>query len=261
MNPFNDGWPAYEFDATSIARNKDGSSSVQLSKLGAQDTPNRLSIEFQDSYNQYQQDSLSLEDEDDVDLCGQEVAVIWDAVGISTFNQASRMLLLGLNRAISGNAFIQFQTSVKALGLLPGDLITVSYLKENLERTPFRITKITPGNSFRTATITAQFHDDEWYSDTANGNHRGPRHSIGARLRITGASGRNGSRCVWKSAARYHRSRGHGQRRLRGCRVDRFLHSAIRADWNSHSSFDWSGPRGESRQAERWQAASTTSMP
>ncbi len=168
-NPFNGGWPAYEFDATSIARNKDGSSSVQLSKLGAQDTPNRLSIEFQDSYNQYQQDSLSLEDEDDVDLCGQEVAVIWDAVGISTFNQASRMLLLGLNRSISGNVFIQFQTSVKALGLLPGDLITVSYLKENLERTPFRITKITPGNSFRTATITAQYHDDDWYSDAPTG--------------------------------------------------------------------------------------------
>ena len=169
LNTFNNGWPAYEFDATSIARNKDGSSSVQLSKLGAQDTPNRLTIEFQDAYNQYQQDSLSLEDEADVDLCGQEVAVNWDAVGISTFSQASRMLLLGLNRGISGNAFIQFQTSVKALGLLPGDLITVSYVKENLERTPFRITKITPGNSFRTATITAQFHDDDWYSDTATG--------------------------------------------------------------------------------------------
>src|SRR6202167_1939887 len=146
VNTYNNGWPAYEFDATSIARNKDGSSSVQLSKLGAQDTPNRLSIEFQDAYNQFQQDSLSLEDENDVDLCGQEIAVIWDAVGISTFNQASRMLLLGLNRAIPGNVFIQFQTSVQALALLPGDLNTVTYVKENLQRAPFRITKISPGN-------------------------------------------------------------------------------------------------------------------
>ncbi len=169
VNPFNEGWPAYEFDDTSIARNKDGSASVKLFKLGAQDTPNRLSIEFQDSFNQYQQDSLSLCDEDDVNLCGQEVAVIWDAVGISTFNQASRMLLLGLNKALSGNAFIEFQTSVKALALLPGDLITVTYSKENLERTPFRITKIAPGTSFRTATITAQFHDDDWYSDAPTG--------------------------------------------------------------------------------------------
>lgn len=167
--PFNGGWPAYEFDETSIARNKDGSSSVQISKLGAQDTPNRLSIEFQDSFNQYQQDSLSLEDENDVDLCGQEIAVIWDAVGISTFNQASRMLILGLNKALSGNLYIQFQTSVKALGLLPGDLITVTYEKENLQRTPCRITKVAPGNSFRTATITAQYHDDAWYSDAPTG--------------------------------------------------------------------------------------------
>ncbi len=79
------------------------------------------------------------------------------------------MLLLGLNRAIPGNLFIEFQTSVKAAGLMPGDLITVTYIKENLERTPFRITKITPGGSFRTAVITAQLHDDAWYSDTATG--------------------------------------------------------------------------------------------
>src|SRR6185437_7282062 len=37
------------------------------------------------------------------------------------------------------------------------------------ERTPFRIQKITPGASFRTAIITAQLHNDAWYSDTASG--------------------------------------------------------------------------------------------
>ena len=82
-----------------------------------------------------------------MELCGQEIAVEWDAVGISYFNQASRMLLLGLNKAIPGNAFIEFQTSVKSLGLLPGDLITVTYPKENLVRTPFRVTKVVPGNA------------------------------------------------------------------------------------------------------------------
>ena len=169
VNAFDGGWPAYEFDASSIARGRDGGSSVKLSKKGAQDTPNRLSIEFQDSFNQFQQDSLSLTDEDDFDRCGQEVAARWSAAGISTFNQASRMLLLGLNRAISGNLFIEFETSVKALGLLPGDLITVTCQKENLVRTPFRITKIAPGGSYRTATITAQLHDDSWYSDFATG--------------------------------------------------------------------------------------------
>jgi hypothetical protein len=166
---FNGGWPAYEFDAGSIARNGDGSASVRISARGAQDTPNRLSIEFQDSFNQYQQDSLSLADEQDVDLCGQEIAATWDAIGISTFSQASRMLLLGLNRGIEGNHYIEFESSVKALGLMPGDLITVTYPKENLNRTPFRVLKISAGPSFRTAVIGAQYHDDLWYTDAATG--------------------------------------------------------------------------------------------
>ena len=166
---FNGGWPAYEFDETSIARNSDGSANFTISSKGAQDTPNQLTVEFQDEFNQYQQDSFSLTDGNDSDLCGQIIAANWDAMGISNFSQASRMLLLGLNRGIEGNQFVQFETSVKALGLMPGDLITVTYLKENLERTPFRIQKITPGASFRTAIISAQLHNDLWYSDTASG--------------------------------------------------------------------------------------------
>ncbi len=166
---FNGGWPAYEFDATSIARNSDGSSSVQLSKKGAQATPNRISIEFQDSYNQYQQDSLSLADQEDALLCAQEVAIQSEAVGISNFSQAQRLLALALNRGLEGNLFIDFQTSVKGLGLLPGDLITVTYAKENLQRTPFRVTRIAPGQNYRTVSITAQLHNDAWYSDTVTG--------------------------------------------------------------------------------------------
>ncbi len=164
---FNGGWPAYEFGPSSIARLSDGSSSVRMSAKQAQDTPNRLSVEFQDSFNQYQQDSLSLSNGDDADLCGQEVAAGYDGVGISSFSQAARCLLLALNRGIAGNRFIEFQTSAKALGLMPGDLITVTYPKENLTRAPFRVIRIIPGDSFRTATIAAQAHDDAWYSDDA----------------------------------------------------------------------------------------------
>lgn len=166
---FGGGWPAYEFDATSVARNSDGSANFRISSKGAQDTPNQLTVEFQDEFNQYQQDSLSLTDGDDSDLCGQLIGANWDAMGISNFSQASRMLLLGLNRGIQGNQFVEFETSVKALGLMPGDLITVTYPKENLQRTAFRVQKITPGGSFRTAVISAQLHNDLWYSDTASG--------------------------------------------------------------------------------------------
>lgn len=162
------GWPAYEFDETSIARNSDGSANFRISARGAQDTPNRLTVEFQDEFNQYQQDSLSLTDGDDSDLCGQIISAHWDAMGISNFSQASRMLLLGLNRGLQGNQFVEFETSVKALGLMPGDLITVTYLKENLQREAFRVQKIRPGASFRTAVISAQLHNDLWYSDTVS---------------------------------------------------------------------------------------------
>ncbi len=168
LSSYSGGWPAYEFDEASIARNKDGSSSVVLSCKAAADSPNRLSIEFQDSFNQYQQDSLSLADGDDQDLCKAEVALQYDAAGVSTFSQAARVLLLALNKSIEGNRYISFETSVKALGLLPGDLITVSYQKEGLTRVPFRITRVTPGASFRTAVITAQIHDDAWYSDSTD---------------------------------------------------------------------------------------------
>jgi hypothetical protein len=184
LEQFNGGWPAYEFDARSIARMRDGAANIQFSSRNAQDTPNRLSVEFQDAFNQFQHDSLSLADGDDTDLCGQEVAASWDAAGISTFHQAARMLLLGLNRAISGNVFVEFETSVKALGLMPGDLITVSYEKENLQRAPFRILKIAPGAGFRTAVITAQAHDDAWYSDAITGitGGRGWQSGAGAGL-------------------------------------------------------------------------------
>ncbi len=165
---FGGGWPAYEFDETSIARNNDGSANFKISSKGAQDTPNRLTVEFQDEFNQFQQDSFSLTDGNDSDLCGQIIAANWDAMGISNFSQASRTLLLALNRSIEGNLYIEFETSVKALGLLPGDLITVTYLKENFERTAFRVQKITPGPSFRTAIISAQLHNDLWYSDTVS---------------------------------------------------------------------------------------------
>src|SRR5262249_3328944 len=66
------------------------------------------------------------------------------------------------------NTYVQFLTSVKAFGIRPGDLISLTYLKEGFNRQPFRVLKISPATNYRTATITAQIHDDAWYAD-ANG--------------------------------------------------------------------------------------------
>jgi len=47
------------------------------------DTPNRFTVEFQYSLNEYQQDSVSLVDSEDVARSGQEVSTTLNAIGLS----------------------------------------------------------------------------------------------------------------------------------------------------------------------------------
>ncbi len=169
--PLNGGWPSYEFgDGTGglsgILRRANGEPSVTVSSRGSADTPNRFSVEFQDALNGYQQDSYSMVDPDDVARSGQEVSVALPVLGLPNFDQAARILKCNLDKSVRGNTYIRFDTSVKAVGIRPGDIITVTYLKEGFERQPFRVLKIAPVTNYRTSTITAQIHDDAWYRDT-----------------------------------------------------------------------------------------------
>jgi len=169
--PLNGGWPAYEFNdgstgTANILRKANGGPSVQMSSRSIADTPNQVTVEFQDAFNGYQQDSLLTVDVEDVQLTGQVITTTLMALGIPNYDQAARISQFTLDKAVSGNTYITFDTSVKALGLRPGDIITVTYLKEGFERQPFRITKIAPGANYRITTITAQIQDDEWYEDT-----------------------------------------------------------------------------------------------
>jgi hypothetical protein len=182
------GWPRYEFGdgATGtggILRRENGGPAIRFWSRSAADTPNRVSVEFQDAFNEYQQDSLSLVDIDDVLRTGQEISVPLNALGIPNFHQAARIVQLQLKKSVRGNTYAQLETSVRGLGLQPGDLITVTYLKEGFLRQPFRIKSVAPGVNFRTALITAQIHDDAWYVDTAlesnPGTRRQPGYGIG----------------------------------------------------------------------------------
>jgi len=169
--PLNGGWPSYEFSDGSagpanILRKSSGEPTVQVSSRSIADTPNQLSVEFQDSFNAYQQDSLLMVDVDDIQLTGQVITTSLMTLGLPNYDQAARMLSFTLNKAVNGNTYITFETSVKALGLRPGDIITVTYLKEGFERQPFRIVKIAPGANYRITKITAQIHQDDWYADT-----------------------------------------------------------------------------------------------
>ena len=166
----NGGWPVYEFsDDTApysgMLRKQDGSPSVRLWSRITADTPNRLVVEFQDEFNGYQQDSLSLVDFDDAQLTSRDVRAVFPAIGFPNFSQATRMLQLQLNKAIQGYTYVDFETTVRGVGLKPGDIITITYAKEGLTRQPFRVVKLVPGKNYETVTVTAQWHDDAWYTD------------------------------------------------------------------------------------------------
>jgi hypothetical protein len=171
----NGGWPAYEFGDGSnafsdILRKDNGAASVRLWSRSTADTPNRFTTEFQDEFNEYQQDSLSLVDFDDAIAAGQEVSASLSALGLPNFNQAGRIIRLQLDKAIRGNTYIEFETGIRAIGLRAGDLITVTYAKEGLDRQMFRVVRISPGLNYRTSLVTAQIHDDAWYVGNGDGD-------------------------------------------------------------------------------------------
>jgi hypothetical protein len=197
QSSLNGGWPVYEFGdgtngTTGIARAADQSSTFQISSRASADTPNRFSIEFQDSFNSYQQDSVTLVDPDDVQKCGFQVSATPTVLGVPNYDQALRIVALCLEKSIAGNTYIEFQTSVRALGIQPGDIIAVTHSLEGFNRTPFRVVKVSPGQNYRTAVIRAQLHDDSWYTDDAGRSAINcapqPSYSIGIPRSITGVT-------------------------------------------------------------------------
>ena len=138
--------------------------SLSVSSRNTADTPNQYTVEFQDEFNEYQQDSLLLVDIDDSLLTGQEITSSLTVLGLPNADQAARAMALQLYKSTHGNTYVEFETSVKGVGLRPGDIITLTYSKEGFNRQPFRITKLSPGLNYFTTAITAQIHDDAWYT-------------------------------------------------------------------------------------------------
>jgi hypothetical protein len=178
----NGGWPAYEFGDgmngfSGILRRADGASTFRIWRRASSETANRLSVEFQDAFNQYQQDSLSLVDFADAAAQGCEVAGASGALGLPHVDQAARILRLQIEKSLRGNRYIEFETSVQALGLRPGDLIAISHSREGLDRTPFRVLKLAPALNYERARIVAQIHEDNWYEQASGDWQDGTRQS------------------------------------------------------------------------------------
>jgi len=90
------------------------------------------------------------------------IPATWDAVGYP-LSAGFAYAAAGLNRVSKATTTFSLRPALSTRAAA-GDLITVTYAKENLTRTPFRILKVSAGPSFRTAVINAQYHDDDWYS-------------------------------------------------------------------------------------------------
>ncbi len=205
LSSLSGGWPAYEFGdggsgLSDIVRRENGEPSLRLWSRSTAESPNRYTVEFQDEFNEYQQDALSLVDFADAIAAGHEVSASLTALGIPNFNQAGRILRLQLDKSLRANTYVEFETGLRAIGLKPGDLITLTYAKEGFVRQLFRIVRISPGLNLQRMTIVAQIHQDEWY--VGNGESNGllgggrqpaieigvPRPLLGSALDVDGES-------------------------------------------------------------------------
>lgn len=164
------GWPVYEFgDGTEgrggILRNANGTPAFRLFSRAAADSPNRIHAEFQDVWNGFQNDRISLFDSREIRRCRQEISANSRALGLSTYHQAARAVYAQLKRSTTGNRYVEFQTGLRGIGVRPGDLITVTYARHGLDRQLFRVTRVRPSENLESAWITAQWHEDAWFAD------------------------------------------------------------------------------------------------
>jgi hypothetical protein len=82
-------------------RGSNGASSLTVTSQSIANSPNQYSVEFQDEFNDYQQDSLSLVDIDDFLVTGQNVSATLTALGLPNFDQANRAAALQLYKSVN----------------------------------------------------------------------------------------------------------------------------------------------------------------
>lgn len=178
----NVGYSAYSFDKTNIKKNDGGRSTLMVTQKSSQETPNRTTLQFLNRENSYSQDSLTIEDVEDIQRIGQEITVSMPVIGVQTFDQARRILNNWFAENFRGNGRLdyrgsaigdtggtlvfQFETSIKGLHLVVGKIIDITDEQFGFEQQLLRITRVKPSINYETVQITALFHNDNWYQDT-----------------------------------------------------------------------------------------------
>jgi len=196
------GYPAYEFgdgtDSTGgIARRANGQPSFRRWSNPSAESTNKVWAEYIDEFNSFRRSTLSLSEVDDILATGQELAYSLKALGLSNYAHAFLAARTFLRKSTQGNVFVEFETSVRAVNLHPGDLITITYPRFGLQRTPFRVLRLTVGLNSALIKVLAQVHSDGWYDDStltmqasemsAHGANRLPRPILGTVQRDGGS--------------------------------------------------------------------------
>lgn len=168
----NGGWPVYEFgdgitESKGILLKSNWDADFRVYSKPSLDSPNRVSFEIQDSLNEFQQDSISIADTEDIRLRRQEIAQALPVTGVPNFPQAQRICQTWLNKSIQGNVYLEFRTSVRGFHVRPGDLITITSERYGFERTMFRVLEFQLSPRLDVMKVICQLHQDHWYSDNA----------------------------------------------------------------------------------------------
>lgn len=169
------GYSAYHFNDSNILKNSDKSSSLELEQANNTDTPNRISVSFQDRDNGYTEDSLTVSETEDITRIDQEVEQSYRVDGVVSYDQARRITACQFAKWLRGNeqgdtrgtrGFRFSTTFVKACHLQIGDLVTLTSTRWGLTKKVVRIFQIQPTANGERVTILVRWHEDAWYSNT-----------------------------------------------------------------------------------------------
>jgi len=178
------GYVAYHFSDTNgtIAVDENGNSTFKINQNTMQDAPNSFDVSFWDAENIYSQDSLTLQENDDISLTGMIIPGDYPMDGLNTYDQAQRVGANFFARQLRGNYRLaadgetigdtkgtlrpQLQTSFKAVKLTAGQIVMVDYFQYGLSGALFRVVKIEPTVNMERITLALEAHNDAHWVDT-----------------------------------------------------------------------------------------------
>lgn len=178
------GYVAYRFSDTNgtIAVDDQGRSTFKIDQNTMQDAPNSFDISFWDAENIYSQDSLTLQEDEDISLTGMVIPGDYPMDGANTYDQLQRVGKNFFARQLRGNYRIaadgetigdtkgtlrpNLETSFKAIKVQAGQIVMLDYFQYGLSEALFRVTKIEPTMNFERIRIYLEFHNDAHWVDT-----------------------------------------------------------------------------------------------